>query len=290
MNKSYACNKSSIKFIVNLFACTLLFFLTISILINTSKFNFKTVIILFISYLITILLFAYIYYLFLKKSKNILIINNDYIIHKTKDNEIKIKILEIMDIDSREDVIVLKRNININYFKKWEQKYSFSISKSLIKKIEKDLNIEIKYVGNARNKSLKTRFVYWIKDNLLKKKILYALLGLIQTIISILIYVKYKSTIITIILLTLCSLFAFYQVIKFYFTDKTWDTYVKISMSILSFVIYIVIVFIAVTLFSLLILKLKFSYVYLIYAVMTSPSFLIVIAILALLLYSLSYV
>lgn len=229
-----------------------------------------------------------------KKSKNILFYND-----------------EIIKYESclKEKFLVYINNINEIYYKKEDGLnylhiktfsgiyFIVNFPKSYIKKLSKILNREIKYNGLSRKEKRKRRrkeliesFKLFIKEE--KFNILFTLTGLALSISFLILYFKNKdNTFLSIFMLSTSFVFSVFEMYYIWVRQK-----IELNSNILCFfvsvrnIVFLMIVFfIAVLLFSMLLLKLPFSVDFLVIAILLLPSFMIVIGIILLFLMALSY-
>ena len=124
-----------------------------------------------------------------------------------------------------------------------------------------------------------------------KYKVIAAIFGVFLSTLSIIIYTQFKQIIwIHIILVFICLSFAVFQTYNLYLKNKDFDTASKIILSLLFFLIYLIIVFTAIIIVSLSLLKLSYNSDYLIYAILSAPAFVFVIILFLIILSSIGYV
>ena len=122
-----------------------------------------------------------------------------------------------------------------------------------------------------------------------KLKIIFALLGLLLSILFIVFYNNYPSNIFLIIIFSIISIFfGSFQMYFLYFKERTIGIGARLLLSLLSTFLFIVIVF-TIIVISRAIAGISFNINALIYAIYLLPSFIIVLMIIMLLLICLSY-
>lgn len=122
-----------------------------------------------------------------------------------------------------------------------------------------------------------------------KLKIIFALIGLLLSILFIVFYNNYPSNIFLIIIFSIISIFfGSFQMYFLYFKERTIGIGARLLLSLLSTFLFIVIVF-TIIVISRAIAGISFNINALIYAIYLLPSFIIVLMIIMLLLICLSY-
>ena len=122
-----------------------------------------------------------------------------------------------------------------------------------------------------------------------KLKIIFALIGLLLSILFIVFYNNYPSNIFLIIIFSIISIFfGSFQMYFLYFKEKTIGIGARLLLSLLSTFLFIVIVF-TIIVISRAIAGISFNINALIYAIYLLPSFIIVLMIIMLFLICLSY-
>ncbi len=123
-----------------------------------------------------------------------------------------------------------------------------------------------------------------------KYKILFAILGLGLTILSFVLYENNKEkNWLTVILSLSCFVLGAIQVYALYISQKEFDLLSNLLLSIIAVALFIIVVFTLVTLVCIVMVKIPFSFDFLLYAIFLLPSFVVVIMIVILLLMILSY-
>ena len=122
-----------------------------------------------------------------------------------------------------------------------------------------------------------------------KLKIIFALLGLLLSILFIVFYNNYPSNIFLIIIFSIISIFfGSFQMYFLYFKERTIGIGARLLLSLLSTFLFVVIVF-TIIVISRAIAGISFNINALIYAIYLLPSFIIVLMIIMLFLICLSY-
>ena len=122
-----------------------------------------------------------------------------------------------------------------------------------------------------------------------KLKIIFALIGLLLSILFIVFYNNYPSNIFLIIIFSIISIFfGSFQMYFLYFKERTIGIGARLLLSLLSTFLFIVIVF-TIIVISRAIAGISFNINALIYAIYLLPSFIIVLMIIMLFLICLSY-
>ena len=280
--KEFVIFKSTIKTLVILLTMTTVFVITI-VAVQLFGSAFLPSLLISVFNILLIIMAVVIYYKLLSKSKNKIIINEEFLIHKNKQTEEQIKITFISRIEY-DHIGFLYCKLIVNYLN--DSKYEFLVNKYMIKRLEKELNIEVININNKGQN--KTSFKNTFKDN--KEIILGAITGLILTVVSIIMYVNYQNRIcLTVLLSVVCLIHAGYQGYSFYIKDKSFDRISKLVLTILFLVLFVAIIFTLITVYSMASLKKPFTVDYVFYALFVTPSFLIIIILLCLLLMGLSY-
>lgn len=281
--KRYAVNKSLIK---TMYITLLSVLLATCMLIMLSSFTVSIISISFtilISAIISFLM-LFSYYYSLKKTKEIIAIDNGYLIHESKNKRNQIKISEILKMESDYPVYggSLYRKLIITY--QYDFKYEIEISKVLLKTLENELGIKINFIGKKKKANFKATYIGY------KDIIIGSLTGIILSVSSIILYHYFKNEKwLVIILAMLCLFHAGYQGYSLYIKDKSFDKISKLVLTILFLLLFETIMFTAIIAFSMSVLKKSFTIDYLFYAIFLAPSFLIIIISILLLLVAFSY-
>lgn len=162
------------------------------------------------------------------------------------------------------------------------KKDAFLMSKIINKPIE-DATVKIS-----------KKFINWWKDLMViisdnKYKILFTILGLIISIASFFLYINFKDQIWLCIILILTNLtYGILQLYFLYFNEKIYSEFNKWLFVILSTFFFILFIFLIITVISAYNQQ-GFSIDYLVYAIMLLPSFVIVLALIAIVIICLGY-
>ena len=154
-------------------------------------------------------------------------------------------------------------------------------------------NIINKPIEDATVKFSK-KFINWWKDLMViisdnKYKILFTILGLIISIASFFLYINFKDQIWLCIILILTNLTYGILLLYFlYFNKKILSEFNKWLFVILSTFFFILFIFLIITVISAYNQQ-GFSIDYLVYAIMLLPSFVIVLALIAIVIICLGY-
>ncbi len=163
------------------------------------------------------------------------------------------------------------------------QSYDFVIDRSQLLKLEavvrRPLNYSLMPKKTIYGSPKQRRFIWF--------QVLGSLFGVGLTATGILLYNHANDTTINGIMIGLIVIYALIHFASFLDQADPW--HVKLYQSILGMVIYVLIVFSVITLFSNFILENPFSMVYMLYAVYALSSFVVVVLILMAALYILSY-
>ena len=195
------------------------------------------VIVIFISLLLIINFFAVFYFSkwVLKSINSYLYIDNNLITYKINKNDISIPISQIK-------ILKYTRHTNggcelliIRYDETVEKLYiSKRLSKKIAKEINKDLIIDIEPMNKRFNNWIKQKrneLTEFIRNN--KLKIIFTLIGLILTIVSIILYENFKSNVILNVILCLANLtFGVLQLYHLYFKEKIFKKFERMLFTI----------------------------------------------------------
>ncbi len=222
-----------------------------------------------------------------------LTINDRYIIFQSEKENITIDITKIISVNS-----IINANSNYSLSFKYINDIVLSlksITKSTYKFIAKRIPLVPPIPKKIKEKRITTKqFLIQSKEKVIKNidKIITAIIGLGVSILSISLYVNYKTSLFVIVF---CSIICFiFGVFEFYFvyvrkSHEYKDKITQIVLSILFTLIYHVIVFVIMVVLCCVLASKPFTVDLLFYTIFSYPSFVIVIAIIMLLMVGASY-
>lgn len=251
------------------------------------------VIMIFISLLLIINFFAVFYFSkwVLKSINAYLYVDNNLITYKINKNDISIPISQIKILKYTRQTNGGCELLIIRYDETVEKLYiSKRLSKKIAKEINKDLIIDIEPMNKRFNnwiKQIRNELTEFIRNN--KLKIIFTLIGLILTIVSIILYENFKSNIILNVILCMVNItFGVLQLYHLYFKEKKFKKFERMLFTILTAFFFILFVFLIILIINV-IGNQSISIDYLVYAIMLLPSFIVVIAIVILFIVALGY-
>ena len=277
-------NKGLITFILIVFISFINIFL-IGIPLEILKERFAILYIKIIFYTLLLIANVIIIIVFTKKLLKwldaIVYVNNQYIRFKTNKNEFQIPVSNIQKL-------VYKKNKNDFYELSIilfdNTSHALNISRKDASKLSSIINIEMNYEKKKeaipfkeKIKKQKDSFLQLIKEN--KQKIIFTIIGLFISVISIVLYVNFKSFVYLTILLCLINLtYGIIQLYYIYFKEKFFSKIERITLTIFFALIFVLISFI-IMIIAVALLKQVFTVDLLVYSIMLLPSFIVVIAI-----------